>query len=160
MKIAVTGHRPQKLFGYDLSAIEYKNMLEFMMKFIRENNATNCISGMALGVDTVFAIASIKCAVDLECAIPCKNHSSRWNSKSVEMYNKILSKANKITMVSEEEYKPWLMQRRNEYMVDNCDLLLAIWDGSSGGTGNCVKYANTKNKNVVIVNPKDFSIDK
>ena len=27
-----------------------------------------------------------------------------------------------------------------------CDLVLAFWDGSSGGTGNCVRYAGKVGK--------------
>ena len=30
---------------------------------------------------------------------------------------------------------------RNRYMVDNADILFAVWDKSSGGTGNTVNYA-------------------
>lgn len=31
-------------------------------------------------------------------------------------------------------------------MVDDCDSLLALWDGSSGGTKNCLDYARKKGK--------------
>jgi len=41
------------------------------------------------------------------------------------------------------------MQTRNIWMVDNCDLVLALWDGSDGGTGNCIKYANKIGKPIV-----------
>jgi uncharacterized phage-like protein YoqJ len=34
-----------------------------------------------------------------------------------------------------------MLQKRNEWMVDHCDLLIAVWDGSEGGTANCVRYA-------------------
>jgi len=43
---------------------------------------------------------------------------------------------------------------RSEWMVQNCDLLVAYWDGSDGGTGNCVKYAKSVGRDVAIVNPK------
>ncbi|WP_188052008.1 hypothetical protein [Azospirillum sp. Sh1] len=33
------------------------------------------------------------------------------------------------------------MNTRNEWMVDHSDRLLALWDGSQGGTANCVRYA-------------------
>jgi uncharacterized phage-like protein YoqJ len=44
------------------------------------------------------------------------------------------------------------MQIRNEWMVDNAHIVLALWDGSSGGTGNCIKYANRKSVNKPIIN--------
>ena len=46
------------------------------------------------------------------------------------------------------------MQKRNEYMVDKCDILLAVWDGSAGGTNNCVKYARKLDKEIIIIDPR------
>lgn len=161
MIIAVTGHRPNKLWGYDLFHPKYKELSLQMLDFLEENKATHCISGLALGVDTVFAQSSMRYRrlypelnVMVECAIPCANHSSKWNKEAQALYNNLLVLADIVTYVSKETYQPWLMQKRNEYMVDKCDLLLAIWDGSKGGTGNCVNYAKKKGKKIHIINPK------
>ena len=45
-------------------------------------------------------------------------------------------------------------------MVDNCDLLIALWDGKSkSGTTNCVNYAKNKlKKDILIINPKTLDI--
>lgn len=56
-------------------------------------------------------------------------------------------------MVSTEPYSPWLMQKRNEYMVDNVDEVLAFFDGTTGGTKNCIDYANKMGKEVTIFDP-------
>lgn len=159
MIIAVTGHRPDKLWGYDLKYHKYKELSNLMINFLKENDATHCISAMALGVDIVFAISVLKLKkvnpnLILECAIPCLNQQCKWNKEDQELYQRILNRADIITYVSNEHYKPWLMQKRNEYMVDKCDKLLAIWDGSKGGTGNCVGYAKKKNKPIYIINPQ------
>ena len=55
--------------------------------------------------------------------------------------------------MSDEEYKPWLMQKRNEYMVDLADKVIAVWDGSKGGTGNCVRYAEKCGKEIIRIVP-------
>lgn len=154
MKVALTGHRPNKLYGYDLYGDKrYKILAEKILQVLNDNNATACISGMALGADTLFALIALKNGFQLECAIPCLNHSCKWNKESQKQYDDIIAKADKVTFVTHEEYKPWVMQERNKYMVDNCDLLIAVWDGSSGGTGNCVKYAQSVNKPIVIIKP-------
>ena len=36
-------------------------------------------------------------------------------------------------------------------MVDHSDLVLAYWDGSSGGTKNCIKYAIDSGVKVVNI---------
>lgn len=158
--IAVTGHRPQSLWGYDLTEPHYKQLYNILFEKLKQYKPTHCMSGMALGVDTIFAYAVLKYKKEinpecvLECAIPCRNHPCRWNKESQDRYSKILQKANIVTLVTDEEYKPWLMQKRNEYMVDKCDLLIAVWDGSKGGTGNCVNYAKKQNRTIDIIDPR------
>lgn len=39
-------------------------------------------------------------------------------------------------------------------MVDNSDFVIAVWDGTKGGTANCVRYAKKLNKELVAINPK------
>jgi uncharacterized phage-like protein YoqJ len=48
------------------------------------------------------------------------------------------------------------MQKRNEYMIDKSDYVIAVWDGSPSGTGNTVRYAKQKNKKILIINPSDL----
>lgn len=156
MIIAVTGHRPNKLWGYDYWTPKYIELGKQLRQILIENQASHIISGMALGVDTVFAMVGLKLGIPLECAIPCQGQDSQWIKESKDLYNKILEQCDKVTFVSDQPYHPSLMQKRNEYMVDNCDLLIAVWDGTSGGTYNCVRYAQSKNKKIIFINPKEI----
>lgn len=158
MIIAVTGHRPNKLYGYNLNNEKNLELKEKLKKILIDNKCTEAITGMALGVDTIFALAVLELKdegynIKLHCAIPCRNHSSKWIKESVDLYNDILSKADVVKLVTDETYKPYLMQVRNEYMVDLADKIIAVWDGSSGGTANCVKYAQKKNKEIIRIIP-------
>lgn len=158
MIIAVTGHRPNKLYGYNLNNEKNLELKEKLKKILINNKCTEAITGMALGVDTIFALAVLELKdegynIKLHCAIPCRNHSSKWIKESVDLYNDILSKADVVKLVTDETYKPYLMQVRNEYMVDLADKIIAVWDGSSGGTANCVKYAQKKNKEIIRIIP-------
>lgn len=171
--LAVTGHRPSKLDNaYDLMHPTNVKIAFAMRRFILSkagyNEETNTfatdgkillISGMALGVDTLWALVALKLKYqfpgkfDLECAIPCANHSSRWKKSDQERHADIIKRSGIVTMVSEEPYAPYLMQKRNEYMVDKADELLAVWDGTKGGTGNCVKYAEKKGSIIYRYHP-------
>lgn len=158
MKINVTGHRPNKMYGYNLKDAKWIELKNKFKEILKQNNCTEAISGMALGVDTVFALAVLELKnedypIKLHCAIPCKNHSCKWTKESIDLYNEILSKADIVKLVSDEEYKPWLMQKRNEYMVNLADKVIAVWDGTDGGTGNCVKYANKVKKDIIRILP-------
>src|SRR6478752_3152397 len=45
---------------------------------------------------------------------------------------------------------PWVYQARNKWMVDHCDMVVAYFDGSSGGTNNCINYAISRDVPIVI----------
>lgn len=157
-RICVTGHRPGKMYGYDLSDTRWVALKERFREILLKENCGEAISGMALGVDTVFALAVLELKeegypIRLHCAIPCRNQSKRWFRASVDLYNQILAKADIVRLVSDEEYKPYLMQKRNEYMVDLSDKVIAVWNGSAGGTGNCVAYARKKGKEILRILP-------
>jgi predicted Rossmann fold nucleotide-binding protein DprA/Smf involved in DNA uptake len=48
------------------------------------------------------------------------------------------------------------MIKRNRYMVDRSRYVLAVWDGSNGGTGYTVRYARSQNRIVQIINPTEL----
>lgn len=162
MKIAITGHRPNKLGNdYDFTSNLIRNIrLEIMrhLVIIQSKNIMDniiLITGMALGIDTLFAQIAISMKFPFIASIPCFNQDKVWSQKSKEIYNQILSsKLCTLKVISECEYNSSVMQKRNEWMVDNCDLLIAVWDNSAGGTANCVKYAKSKNKEIIYINPQ------
>lgn len=160
--LAVTGSRPNKLKGgYDNMSSDNQRMIDFFTKTIEDtlalNDKVHCISGGALGADTLWAIAVINCRfmypgrVSLEMAIPFTNQDGNWPDKSKNIYRDLLAQADKITNVSGQDlYEPTYMQARNEYMVDNCHGLIAIYNGTTGGTHNCVQYAKKQNKRILV----------
>lgn len=162
MKIAITGHRPNKLDDdYDLKSdliLEIKSELNKIVEKYRSKNLT-LISGMALGIDTLWAKIAIENELPLIAAIPCLYQDQTWPFSSKERYRHIL--ANPLVTshyVTNDPYNNYCMQLRNKWMVDNCDLLIAVWDETSGGTANCVKYAKSVKKQIIYINPNQISI--
>jgi hypothetical protein len=41
-------------------------------------------------------------------------------------------------------------------MVDASSIVIAVWDGSTGGTANCIGYARRCNKHIIYINPKQL----
>lgn len=68
----------------------------------------------------------------------------------------MVSRACEKLIACEGGYASWKMQKRNEWMVDRCDILVSVWDGTEGGTYNCVNYAIGKNKQIIRINPKEL----
>lgn len=148
MIISATGHRPSKLGGYspDIDNLLLKTAVKSL-----EGLATNVISGMALGWDMAIAEAAIVLDIPFVAAVPFRGQESRWPKNTQERYFSLLSLAKDVVYVCEDGYAPWKMQKRNEWLVDNSDLVIALWNGTSGGTSNCIKYAEKIDKKIINV---------
>ena len=148
MIIAGTGHRPNKLGGY--SDVAFDALCEIIHDWLDENpRVEKIISGMALGWDMALADTAVVRGIPLVAAVPFVGQERMWPDKSKRIYQELLSGASEVVVVSEGEYAPWKMQIRNKWMVDNCDTVLATWNGTDGGTANCVRYAQAANKPIV-----------
>jgi uncharacterized phage-like protein YoqJ len=146
MIICGTGHRPNKLGGYGLEneikiskfAIEYLAINRDEIDFV--------ISGGALGWDTALAHAAHSVRIPYCMALPFRGFESRWPVDSQKYLDALMTMADDIHYVCEDGYAPWKMQKRNEWMVDKADSVLALWNGTDGGTANCVRYAEKVGK--------------
>lgn len=167
LKCAFTGHRPQNLpFRFDETderCLRLKAELrKLIVQMVEQKNVTHFISGMALGIDIYAAEMVLDLKTDfpfitLECALPCETQAARWSERYRNRYFKIVEQCDKETLL-QTHYTPDCMQKRNRYMVEHADFVLAVWDGSPGGTGMTVNYAHFLNKVVWTLNPNTFSI--
>lgn len=147
MIVAGTGHRPNKIGGFTTE--NFFNLVEVAERWLSENNPDKVISGMALGWDMALAQACINSKIPFVAAIPFKGQESKWSFSQKELYKSILKFAEEIVYVSKEGFSAQKMQKRNEWMVDRADVILAMWDGTMGGTYNCIRYAESKNKKII-----------
>lgn len=156
--IAFTGHRPGKLLGYK-KADNYNLLIEAkrVIKEEIEKGTTTFITGMALGVDLWLAEIVLDFRdrkyphLKVTAAIPCIGQESKWPESSQNYYKYILERCNRKLLVTKGTYEPWMMDQRNMYMVDNSDGIIAVWNGTSGGTANCIKYADKKKKDIIFI---------
>jgi uncharacterized phage-like protein YoqJ len=152
--VGITGHRPNKINCEKLPNPTYIKICQEIEKHLLELKPYKVISGMALGVDSWFVNISLKLNIPFIAAIPFKGQETVWKDKDKKIYNKFLEKAEDIVIVSSGGYSKEKMQVRNEYIVDNCDVLIAVFNSElSGGTANCVKYAEEKKRKIIFINP-------
>lgn len=160
MKIAITGHRPHKFNNdYELKSDRILKIRSIIVEYFTQMKPDEVIVGLSLGIDTLVAEVCIEMGIKFTAAIPCKNQWMSWPQRSIDRYNKILAhELCTVYNVSTDFYTHWCMNDRNKWMVDNADELLSVWDGSSGGTYNCIKYAGKKEPRMRITNihPETF----
>lgn len=148
MIVAGTGHRPGKLGGYGTEAA--RKTYSVAEQWLLDRTPDVVISGMAIGWDQALASAAIGQGIELWAYVPFPGQDARWPMQSRKLYEWILERAGTVRYVT-DHFTRNAFQARNEAMVDNADIVLALWNGDSeGGTFNCVQYATKKDK--VIIN--------
>lgn len=140
MIVAATGHRPKSLpTGYQNAPLQL-----LADAWLGSRKPSVVISGMALGWDQAIAVSALKLGIPVWAYVPFVGQADAWPTPSQVAYQQLLLRCAKINVVNNGGYEGWKMQARNEAMVDDCDTLLALWNGERSGTGNCVNYARKK----------------
>lgn len=167
----VTGHRNVCDKMNDTKAQMVITYFNNVIDQLVAKGVTYFISGGAVGTDLLFAYAvhnakkkypQIKNLI----AIPFKAQPQQYNSEEKKFYDFIITVADKTCYVDElqkykvegtknGEFHNAKYQKRNEFMVDNSDYVIALFTGAKSGTKNCVDYANKLKKKIIISNPSD-----
>lgn len=155
-RLVVTGHRRvvvDMLPAYDGPGFE--KLVQFGAQELKQVQARIpagwqlvVLTGMALGWDQALALAASRLGIVFDAYIPFDGFDTRWPVQSRERYRSIVAAARQKVVVCEGEYEPWKLQKRNEAMVNAGDSVLALWDGTDGGTRNCVLYAGARDLEV------------
>lgn len=172
--LALTGHRPPRLAGYDLNHPFYKNLQATLESSIErallKYQVVDCHSGMALGADTVWSLAILACQerhgwdrVRFHAEMPNRQHGEKWPEKSRRQHAEIVEKSQTQSYYEGKPGTPFPKQAddRNKGMIDKADILFAVWDGlQKGGTWNAVKYAKETGKQVFRLDLEKLGLPK
>lgn len=157
MKLAITGHRAEKLTR------PFDDYLEVITDTLFVLGPSYMYQGMASGADLIAAFAAFQTGkLPYEAVLPYAGHRNMMKSDFWrDMWDGAAKYAGRVEVLSDSMTYPghWCMHNRNKYMVDHADHVLAIWDGSqSGGTWNAVKYARSQGKPINIIDAVDLEV--
>lgn len=160
--VGVTGHRPDKLFsspelrdGYDLNSylrrVAWKGPMPDVVG----------VSGGALGIDQDACGVWYRMGVAYLLMLPFPGQEARWPRELQAVYRQLLDKAAGVIYVSEkapktDEEAAEMLKRRNEWVCGPSDELLAVWDGSRGGTMNCVNFWRRCDRSEILIDPREL----
>ena len=136
LSISFTGYRPEKCPYFsedDPMCVDLKERLRSAIEEYILQGAENFYTGMARGVDTWSAEAVLELRrnypdIKLHAVIPYKGQSDSWSVEDKLRYRKILNECDSRTITC-PYYIRGCMMIRNRYLVDHCDVLLAVYDG-------------------------------
>lgn len=159
--IAFTGHRPPKLGGYGITETKswLSNVISDKLREYALKGPIGVMSGCAQGTDQIAAFEAWLLKregldVKLTMVMPYPSFGENWPWQAWKHLEWLLDQADQRIVVSQGPYEVWKLQARNEYLVDYSNLLIAVHDGSSGGTDNTIKYAISKGRPFLRVNPR------
>ncbi len=156
-----TGHRPDKLpSGYRRE----EQVLAPLRAALRQaafsaaaDGFRTFLCGMALGADTLAAEETLALRreglpIRLIAALPCRGQEMRWPAADRERYRRLLEQADDVQVMC-GRYTAYCMNARNRWMVENAGRVIAVFDGSPGGTANTVEMARRFGREIVIIPP-------
>ena len=151
-----TGHRPEKLNNGEA---EIRALLkEAILSSIAEGYDT-FISGMALGVDLwaaqeILAHKQSGYDIHLVCAVPFPGVEKNRDSVHQEVFSKILEASDAVRYVC-PKYKPWCFSARDKWMVEHASKVIAVSNGTKGGTEATIQYAKELGRQVVLIDDSE-----
>lgn len=167
VRVMVTGHRPKDLPGrYDYSHENYKSIRRLLVATLKDilddYESAIFISGMAQGIDTVYVSAAqiIKDRsskpIEIHGYIPHEGQAESWpkNGGAQSLWKHIRANILDKEFISSDVYHGGVMQMRNQDMVNNSDICIAVWSGKeNGGTYDAVKRALKSGLRVIRLDP-------
>ena len=158
---AFTGYRPSKMpWGYnetDARCVEFRFRLREALEYLIGQGYTDFMSGGALGFDQMAAriVLSLREKypwIRLIMVIPFDGQADKWSREQRGRWLEIIEASDRVIRIS-HEYDKGVFFKRNHYLVENADLLLAAFDGQPGGTAGTVAYAKRHGVRVVRIAP-------
>lgn len=83
-------------------------------------------------------------------AVPYLGYESSWPAASQDLFHEVLEMAQEVRYIASdgETSEKEARRLRNRWMVDHSDRVVALWNGKTDGTADCVNYARSKRKPV------------
>jgi uncharacterized phage-like protein YoqJ len=140
-----------------------QSLREQIIQLIKYHNVRYFITGMSRGVDQWCAEIVLDLKKDmsylyLECALPCETQAVHWSENQRDRYFSIIERCDK-EYCMQSQYTYDCIMKRNQYLVDSSDYIVAVWDKyKSGHTYRTIQYAKKQRKKIFMISPIDFEI--
>ena len=158
---AFAGYRPAKMpWGYDerdARCAEFRFRLRESLEYLIGRGYVDFMSGGALGFDLMAAemVLSLREKypwIRLIMVIPFDGQADKWTEEQRRRWLWVIEASDRVVHVS-HAYDKGVFFRRNHYLVEHADLLLAAYDGKPGGTAGTVAYARRHGTRVARLQP-------
>ncbi len=146
-----TGHRTEKLPKTSQELLYLREQVRQEVLNALEVGHNTFMTGMCYGFDLLCADV-VLCEREIEplnlvAVVPFRQQTKGWGQSDIGDYQRILSRCDSV-VVLQEHYSSGCYYRRNEYMVNSSQRVLAYCLGS-GGTQHTINYAQKRGIDVI-----------
>lgn len=117
-----------------------RTLRSFALTVLKENDVKHAAVGMALGWDMAVGMSCFKEGIPYTAHVPFKGQEKRWPIEEQRDYNMLLSCAQHVVTYY-DDYQPAAFFVRNEEMIKTSTKLIAMYNGSNGGTEHAIGFA-------------------
>ena len=169
--IGITGHRELK------NRDEIIQIVKKELTKLNQQGIKRVLSPLADGADRIvakYAQEVLNSELIVPLPFPIQEYKKDFTEESNQEFDRLVESATYIIELSDFEdknnQKPLYNETRNnlykkcgEFIVDKCDVLIAIWDGEKsngvGGTAEIVQYAKEKKRYIIHINSENLKIN-
>lgn len=160
MIIGITGHQ----------RLEDPSRWDWVGKSFRDLMSKHCppfigFTSLAEGTDQLLANEILQMGGEIHAIIPYEEYEHAFqNERALGEYRRLLNESKTVETLQKLKDEEESFLAAGKRVVDSSELIVAVWDGKAakglGGTGDVVKYAKSKGKIVIQLDPCRSTIRK
>lgn len=142
---------------------EVRERIRAHVRNLCNSYAVELYCGLAFGADSLFAEEALSCGAKLHAVLPCSAEEfAAEQPDGGELFMRLIKKAENVTVVKDDNQRYLGV---SNYIVNQCDGMIAIWDGeklpltdaagnaiNNGGTYHTILLAEKAGKSAKIFN--------
>ncbi len=156
--LSFSGHRSEKLPKNKSQIDVLKQNLYRQIDIAIYEGYENFLFGACYGFDLICAEQVLvrkqvikptdPIVIKLIAVVPFEEQAAKWNDHDRTIYFDTLSNCDEVITLN-THFKIGCYYERNRYMIDNSSKLICYYNGSGGGTGYTVEYAENQSKPII-----------
>lgn len=152
--IGITGHSQ---LGAATTELVRQALHDVLRKYAGDD--LTGLTCLARGADQIFAEVVLDLGGSLEVVIPAADYASGIpDPTSRARFESFVRQARAIHSLPFRTAGPDAYLAASKEVINNCDTLVAVWDGSpadgTGGTADAVQYATEAQRKIIVVWPQ------
>ncbi len=145
--VAVTGHRPPELGGYDTNPVAdgVRARLAELLAAKRELHGDLVVlTGLGLGAEQLAAEAAAEAGVPYVAVLPYPDADSQWPASSRKAYQALVDGARSAVVLQQKppatkQLAGAALRRRDAWLARHAQEAIAVWDGKDAAVGRAVR---------------------